>query len=94
MTTALLAVTASDMRLTVVAIRRHVALVRTLLEEIERRVPATGASEHREVITEQLVEELTLLGHRLLECTATMSQTPGLGTAAVPPVAANGGGRW
>jgi hypothetical protein len=42
-TTSLLAVTASDVRLTLAAIRRHVALVRALLEEIERLVPLAGA---------------------------------------------------
>lgn len=84
MSTTLLTVTTSDTRLTVVAIRRHVALVRTLLEEIERLVPSTGARAHREDISKQLVEELTLLSHRLLECTATMSQTLGLGASPVP----------
>jgi hypothetical protein len=71
MTTALLAVTPSNGRLRVLAVRRHAALVRALLVELERLVPSADASEHEEVMSEQLVEEVTLLGHRLLECTTT-----------------------
>jgi hypothetical protein len=75
MTTALARMMESDARLRVVAVRRHAALVRALLEELERLVPSAGAKAHEEVIGEQLIEELTLLCHRFQECTAAMAST-------------------
>jgi len=81
--------------LRVLAVRRHAALVRALLVNLERLVPSAGASEHEELMSEQLVEEVTLLlGHRLLECTTTTIETPGVGTARLPAVESNGGGGW
>jgi len=55
-------------------LRRHAALVRTLLEEeLDRILPsATGGGEI--ALCQQLVEELAQLGHRVLECAATMTQ--------------------
>jgi hypothetical protein len=94
MTTALLAMTLSNGRLRVLAVRRHAALVRALLVDLERLVPSAGASEHEEVMSEQLVEEVGPLGHRLLECTTTTIETPGVGTARLAAVESNGGGRW
>jgi hypothetical protein len=76
MTTALVAVIPSHLRLSVVALRRHAALVRALLEELDRVAPLAGASTEAEVVGEQLVEELTHLGRKILECAATMTQTP------------------
>jgi hypothetical protein len=65
-----------------------------LLVDLERLVPSAGASEHEEVMSEQLVEEVGPLGHRLLECTTTTIETPGVGTARLAAVESNGGGRW
>jgi hypothetical protein len=73
MTTALTASSAPQC-LNAVALRRHAALVRTLLEELDRIVPSAGARE--DVLAEQLIEELTRLGCRILECTATMIHPP------------------
>jgi len=76
MTTALVVVIPSHVRLSVVALRRHAALVRALLEELDRVAPLACASTEEEVVGEQLVEELTHLARRILECAATMTQTP------------------
>ena len=56
-------------------LRSHAATVRSLLDELERAVPATGginggASLYAE---EQLAEELARLGCRLIESAATMT---------------------
>jgi hypothetical protein len=57
-------------------LRRHAALVRSLLDELDRILPATGASPRSDAafaIHEQLVEELGRVGCRLLECAASLS---------------------
>jgi hypothetical protein len=67
------------------ALRGHAALVRALLEELERVVPAAGVSPAEEdIVGAQLVEELTRLGRRILDCSPTMTQAPGL-TIVVDP---------
>jgi hypothetical protein len=60
----------------VVALRRHAALARALLEELEHLVPSFDASAPGDIVAEQLIEELTRLAHRILECTATMTPSP------------------
>jgi hypothetical protein len=94
MTPALVSVTASKVPLRLVAVRRHAALVRALLEELEPLAPSAGAKADEEVIGEQLIEELTLLCRRLQECTTAMTRTFGLGTVPMPVMPSNGGGRW
>jgi hypothetical protein len=77
MTTAIPAGVPSRLSRSVVALRRQAALVRALLEELERLAPVVGGSgADGEVVDEQLLDELTLLGHSILECAATMTPTP------------------
>jgi hypothetical protein len=76
MTTAPTDVIPSRLSLSIVALRRHAALVRALLEELERIAPAVGGSADREVVAEQLIEELSHLGHRILECAGTRTPKP------------------
>ncbi len=62
------ALTAEDFR--VATVRRQMAVVRTLADEIERCLaPAEG-----EAVREQLVQELTRLGCRSLEAAVAMTE--------------------
>jgi hypothetical protein len=57
-----------------VRVRSHAALARSLLDELERVVPAS--SYHGDtLLREQLAEELARLGCRLLECAAMVTET-------------------
>jgi hypothetical protein len=67
---------------TVVALREHIALVRALLEEIDRIVPAAARSGHEEAIGRQFIEELTRLGGRIRECATVMAQAVELPAAS------------
>lgn len=49
------------------SLREQAAVVRTLLDEVERLAPSSGGP-----ASEQLVEELARLGRRVLEVAATM----------------------
>jgi hypothetical protein len=69
---AVLTVSALRVPLGVVALRRHAALVRALLEELEHAVPSGDPGVPGEVVAEHLMEELTRLAHRILDCAATM----------------------
>jgi len=60
--------------LSVVVLRRHAALVRALLQEVERVAPSVDSGGPGEVIAEHLIEELTRLAHWILECAGTMTQ--------------------
>ena len=65
-----------------VRLRSQAALVRALLEELDRLVPfenEEGAIE----LGAQLTDEMTQLGRRVLECAATMGRPP---SAAPPPL--------
>jgi hypothetical protein len=58
-------------------LRRHAAVVRALLDELERVLPSSGASARSDAafrIHEQLVEELGRVGCRLLECAASLTE--------------------
>jgi hypothetical protein len=56
------------------ALRRHTALVRALLDELDRIVPSPSASPREDALEQQLIEELSGLACRILECTATMAR--------------------
>jgi hypothetical protein len=56
----------------IAAIRRHAALVRALLEELEHAMPSVDPHAAGEVVAEHLIEELTRLAHQILDCVATM----------------------
>jgi len=51
-------------------VRLQAALVRTLLDEVERLVPASSLDE---IPSEQLAEEITRLGHHLLDVAAAIA---------------------
>jgi hypothetical protein len=57
-------------------VRSHAAIVRTLLEELDRVLPSASGTGERGV-TEQLIEELTSLGCRVLECAVGMTRSEG-----------------
>jgi hypothetical protein len=61
---------------TLVKLRTHAAMVRALLDELERATPpaerVSKAAIHHSVAA-QLAEELARLGCRLLECAAVVS---------------------
>jgi hypothetical protein len=62
-------------------LRRHAALVRSLLDELDRVLPPFGPGQRAGeavVIHEQLVEELSRVGCRLLECAASLSEVVSL----------------
>ena len=62
-------------------LRSQAAAVRTLLDELDRVLPAAGVSLGEDApicLQEQLVEEVARLGCRLIESAATM-------TGVVPP---------
>jgi hypothetical protein len=64
------------MRGDLVRLRSHVATARSLLDELDRIVPVSGARRSEGAISdvrEQLAEELARLGCRLLECAATVT---------------------
>ena len=87
-----LTLAASNLSPKVAVLRRHVALVRALLEELDRILPSPGTSDHVELVAEQLIEELGRLGCRILECTGTVqrpaSEPPsGLRLTLSPPKA-------
>jgi hypothetical protein len=75
MTKAPLVWTAPHVPASVAALRRHAALARALLEELEHVVPSFDANDQG-VVAEQLIEELTRLAHRILACTSAMTQPP------------------
>ena len=57
-------------------VRRHAALARALLDELDRALPAAAGSARSDAafaIHEQLAEELGRVGCRLLECAASLS---------------------
>lgn len=56
--------------------RTSAAVVRALLEELERVLPS-GSGEDELEIAEQLTEELSRLGYRVLECAAAMTRSDG-----------------
>jgi hypothetical protein len=60
-------------------LRSHAALVRALLDEIERLAPvASGGSDAALFVAlgDQLAEEVGRLGCRMLECAAAMTEAP------------------
>jgi hypothetical protein len=65
-----------------IEIRRHAALARALLDELDRVVPSQGAGARMDAVEQQLMEELWRLAHRILDCTATMIRAPGSITAS------------
>jgi hypothetical protein len=59
-----------------VRLRSHAATARSLLDELDRMVPVSGARRNEDALLalrEQLAEELARLGCRLLECAATVT---------------------
>jgi hypothetical protein len=59
-------------------LRSHVAVVRALLDEIERLAPAVSSRSSSEAavfkaLGDQLAEEVGRLGSRMLECAAAMT---------------------
>ncbi len=63
----------SNLLVRIDALRRHAALVRSLLHELERLTPAPPTDTRAYVVADQLIDELTRLGWRILECAATMA---------------------
>jgi hypothetical protein len=60
-------------------LRSHAATARSLLDELDRLVPPSGAGHEegaRLELQQQLAEELARLGCRLLECAATVTGAP------------------
>jgi hypothetical protein len=57
----------------VAELRSYTALVRALLDELDRIVPSQGANAREDALDQQLVNELRRVGSRILECTATMT---------------------
>jgi hypothetical protein len=58
-------------------LRTHVALARSLLDELERIVPeptTTRRASASIAVSDQLAEELGRMGCRLLECAASLAQ--------------------
>ena len=57
-------------------LRRHAALVRSLLDELDRTLPQWKVTDAFEAagVREQLVEELGRMGCRLLECAASLTE--------------------
>ena len=51
----------------------QLAVVRTLLDDIERAAPAPGTAGFHLARGEQLIEELARLGHQVLECAEAMT---------------------
>ena len=67
------------LRTDLVRLRSHAATIRSLLDELDRLVPASGARTEegaRIDLHEQLAEELARLGCRLLEYAATVTTVP------------------
>jgi hypothetical protein len=64
----------------VLRVRTHAALVRALLEELDRVLPPASAAKELE-LAEQLIEELTQLGYRVLDCAAKMTRSEGATSA-------------
>lgn len=61
---------------TLVRLRAHAALVRTLADELDRATPSSDPATRtdlRPALAEQLGEELARLGCRMLECAAVIS---------------------
>jgi hypothetical protein len=61
---------------TLVKLRTHAAMVRALLDELERAAPLSdrpSATDVQPSLAEQLAEELARLGCRMLECAAMVS---------------------
>ena len=59
-------------------LRRHAAMARSLLDELDRAIPESGVIPHTETaiaVREQLAEELGRMGCRLLECAASLTET-------------------
>jgi hypothetical protein len=70
-------VTASSPQDDFAPLRTHVALARSLLDELERIVPehtTTRRASASFAVSEQLAEELGRMGCRLLECAASLTQ--------------------
>jgi hypothetical protein len=64
-----------------VRLRSYAATARSLLDELDRLVPVSGARRNQEalaVLGEQLADELARLGCRLLECAASVAGVPPL----------------
>jgi hypothetical protein len=64
------------LRRELVGLRGQVATARSLLDELDRIVPVSGARKSEDAIADlraQLAEELARLGCRLLECAATVT---------------------
>jgi hypothetical protein len=60
-------------------LRSHAAVIRALLDELDRLAPLSARSGEAAVFNclgEQLAEELRRLGSRMLECAAAMTGTP------------------
>jgi hypothetical protein len=72
----------SNLPVRIAAVRRHAALARALLADLDRLMPQPSASAHEDIVGDEVIEELTRLGYQLLECAATMaasrSEAPGL----------------
>jgi hypothetical protein len=63
-----------DMALSIVELRRRAAFARALLEELDHLVPQSSTDARDEIVSQELIEELTRLGCRILECAATMAR--------------------
>ncbi|WP_394846059.1 hypothetical protein LZC95_01180 [Pendulispora brunnea] len=57
----------------ITAVRIQAAMVRTLLDEVERLVPPSGLQGLQRAATRQLPEELARLGARLVDLAAEMA---------------------
>lgn len=65
-------------------IRGQAALVRSLLDELDRIVPPSGSRRGEDtsrVLREQLAEEIVRLGSRLLDCAEGLGPVPRSGAS-------------
>jgi hypothetical protein len=66
-------------------LRRHTALVRALLDELDRIVPSPHASSREDALEQQLIEELRRLACLILASTGESTATTTHASAAPSP---------
>jgi hypothetical protein len=73
-------------------LRGHAALVRALLDELDRLAARSSEAARVSDLGGQLAEEVSRLGCRMLECAAEMTGVASKPPASKPP--AGQGGHW
>lgn len=91
MSTSLSAMNELDRRRAIRGLRNRAALVRALLDELDRATSSTGGgSVVQECATEQLAEELARLGCRMLESAAAIAGHIASGDSIAAPLLRTG----